>query len=141
MDIVNESLISHGPLEWTSVEETITAAVREVFYARSNITCGSTNTNVPGNAPCPGDEVFLAGAIENGEIYHPEVRGMTEVRPRKGNNGCWAADFEQWDLSPVSRIVKYDIPKDALRTVGDVDHAELIAWGKSNGHLLPNPAP
>lgn len=134
MDTVNESLVAHGPLEWTSEGETITVAVREVFMGRSNITCGSTNTTVPGSAPCPSDEEFLAGAMEHGEIYAPEVRGMTEVRPRKGNNDCWAADFEQWDLNEVRRVVKYDIPKDDLL---GVETADLIAWGQAHGKLLP----
>lgn len=134
MDTVNETLISHGPLEWTSEGEIVTVAVRETFWGRTNITCGSTNTTVSGNQACPSDEVFLAGAMERGEIYHPEVRGMTEVRPRKGNNGCWSADFEQWDLVSINRVIRYDIPKDALMSVED---AALITWGQANGKLLP----
>lgn len=88
----------------------------------------------------PTDEAVIAFALTQGVIYPLEAREVTEVTNKIYNDtdspdAPWSRQVRQFTWSAQERTVSLSIPRGELPQ--DYTDAEVIAWGRAAGKLLP----
>lgn len=119
-----------------TTDQVVTALIFEQFRVRQD----DQMTGPFYFAEEPTDEAVIAFALTQGVIYPLEAREVTEVTNKIYNDtdspdAPWSRQVRQFTWSAQERTVTVSIPRGELGP--DYTDADVIAWGRATGKLLP----